>query len=100
MADTTEVVQVYTTAVENQQLYTKAEIKSAKEAYDFLKNSGYPSQEEAAHLLQDGNIFGLPHLTREDLQRAYDIYGVLPEYVRGKMTARTTGRVPVARLPS
>jgi hypothetical protein len=91
VADTTEVVQVY----ENEQLYTKNEIKNVREAYEFLKNSGYPSQEEAVHLLQDGNIFGLPHLTREDVQRAYDIYGVPPEYVRGKMTARTTGRMPV-----
>jgi hypothetical protein len=80
--------------VENEQLYTKNEIKNAKEAYEFLWNSGYPSQEEAVHLLQDGNIFGLPHLTREDMQRAYDIYGVPPEYVRGKMTARTTGCMP------
>lgn len=66
----------------------KAERKNAKEAHAFLKNSGYPSQEEAVHLLQDGNIFGLSHLTREDLQRAYDIiYGTPPEYVREKMTA-------------
>jgi hypothetical protein len=39
--------------------------------------------------------FGLPHLTREDIQRAYDIYGVPLEYVRGKMTARPAGRTPV-----
>ncbi len=91
IADCTDVVQVYATAVENEQLYTKAEIKSAKEAYDFLKNSGYPSQEEAVHILQDGNIFGLPHFTREDIQRAYDIYGTPPEYVHGKMTAQPVG---------
>ncbi len=95
VADTTDVVQVYTTAKENEQLYTKSELKTAKEAYEFLRNSGYPSQEEAIHLIQDGNIFGLPHLTREDVQRAYDIYGVPPEYVRGKMTARTTKHMPV-----
>jgi hypothetical protein len=72
------------TAVENGQLNTKTELKNAKEAYEFLKNSGYPSQEEAVHLLQAGNIFGLPDLTREDLQRAYDIHGIPPEYIRGK----------------
>jgi hypothetical protein len=72
ITDCTDVVQIYVSAAENKQLY--------KEVFEFLKSSGYPSQEEAVHLLQDGNIFGLPHLTREDLQRAYDIYGVPPEY--------------------
>ncbi len=57
MADTTDVVQVYTTAKENEQLYTKSELKTAKEAYEFLRNSGYPLQEEAIHLIQDGNIY-------------------------------------------
>jgi hypothetical protein len=73
IADTTEVVQVYTTAVENEQLYTKTKIKNAKEAYEFLKNSGYPSQEEAAHLHQDGNIFGL-HTSRERTYREHTTY--------------------------
>jgi hypothetical protein len=95
IADCTDVIQVYTMAVENEQLYTRAKIKNAKEAYDFLKNSGYPSQEEAIHILQDGNIFGLPHFTRQDIQRAYDIYGIPLEYVHGKMTARLVGPTPV-----
>jgi hypothetical protein len=47
------------------------------------------------HFIQDGNIYGLSHLTREDLQRVYDIYGVPLEYVHGKMTAQSTGRMPV-----
>jgi hypothetical protein len=98
VADCTDVVQIYTTAAENEQLYTRSELKNAKEVYDFLKNSGYPSQEEAVHILQDGNIFGLPHFTRQDIQRAYDVYGVPPEYVRGKMTTRLAGRTPVDHM--
>ncbi len=81
------MAQIYATARENEQLYTKTQIKNAKQAYELLKNSGYTSQEEAVHLLQDGKIYGLPNLTREDIERAYEIYGVSPEYVRGKMTA-------------
>jgi hypothetical protein len=95
IADCTNIVQIYTTATENEQLYTRSELKNAKEAYDFLKNTGYPSQEEAVHILQDGNIFGLPHFTRQDIQRAYDVYGVSPEYVHGEMTACLVGRTPV-----
>jgi len=35
---------------------------------------------EAIHLVEDGNISGIPALTREDIRRAYDIYGSPPEY--------------------
>jgi hypothetical protein len=51
-------------------------------------SSGYPSPDEATHLFHDGNIFGLPELTREDLMRAYDIYGLPVAYVRGKSTRK------------
>ncbi len=95
VADCTDIVQIYTAAAEHEQLYTKTEIKNAKEAYELLKKSGYPLQEETVHILQDGNIFGLPYLTIEDMQRAYELYGVPPEYMRGKMTARLAGRTPV-----
>jgi hypothetical protein len=65
---------VYTTVCDNEDiLYTRAEVHKAKTAYEFLKCSGYPSPEEAVHLIQDGNVFGLPDLTRQDIVRAYDI---------------------------
>ena len=37
-------------------VYTRAEVHKAKTAYEFLKCSGYPSPEEAVHLIQDGNV--------------------------------------------
>jgi hypothetical protein len=77
---------VYTTVRENEDIYTRAEVHKAKIAYEFLKCSGYPSPEEAVHLIQDGNVFGLPDLTRQDIIRAYDIYGIPVAYVRWKQT--------------
>ncbi len=50
---------------------------------------------EAVHLLTDGNVRGLPVITQADIERAYKIYGQHPEYVRGKMTKKTVGRVPL-----
>jgi hypothetical protein len=43
---------------------------------------------EAVHLVEDGNISGMLALTREDIRRAYEIYGSPPEFVRGKMTKK------------
>jgi hypothetical protein len=47
------------------------------------------------HLLSDGNIFGLPELTRQDILRAYDVYGVPVAYVRGKMTRQAIARAVI-----
>jgi hypothetical protein len=44
------------------------------------------------HLLQ---IRGLPTLGSADLERAYRIYGVHPEYVRGQMTKKKVGGMQV-----
>ncbi len=73
-------------------VYTKAEELRAKRAYDLLCTSGYPSMSEAVHLVEDGNISGMPTLTREDIRRAYEIYGGPPEYVHGKMTKKKVSR--------
>jgi hypothetical protein len=55
---------------ENESLYTKEEVRRAKQAYKLVKNSGYPSpNNEMLHLLQDGNIRGLPTLGAADLQK-------------------------------
>jgi hypothetical protein len=47
---------VHATVVENESIYTQSQIKKAKEAYEFLKCSGYPLPDEAIHLFQDGNM--------------------------------------------
>ena len=76
-------------------MYTKAQETKAKQAYELLRTSGFPSIAEAIHLLQDGNIMNLPNITVEDLHRAYDIYGTPPEFVRGKMTKRKVSRAVI-----
>jgi hypothetical protein len=77
---------VYNTVREMESLYTKAEVTRARVAYDLLKNAGYPSLDEFIHLVEDGNIQELPGVSRSDIRRAFEIYGLPVEYVRGKMT--------------
>jgi hypothetical protein len=60
-------------------IYTKDEVKWAKEAHEFIKNSGYPSLPEARHLIIDGNVKNPPELTGADFDRAQTIYGINPE---------------------
>jgi hypothetical protein len=55
IADWDEVRSAFATTV-----YTKAEELRAKRAYELLCTSGYPSMAEAAHLVEDGNISGMP----------------------------------------
>jgi hypothetical protein len=40
------------------------------------------------HLVEDYNIAHLPELMAEDVHRAYDLCGNLPEYMHGKMVKR------------
>jgi hypothetical protein len=86
---------VNATVREKEQLYTKEEIRRAKVAHEFLKCSGYPSIGQATHLITDGNVQGMPMLIKDDLIRAYEVYGELPEYDQGKMTKRTVGRMKI-----
>jgi len=83
------------TVHKNERLYTKEEIHRAMVAHEFLKCSGYPSIGEAMHLITDGNVQGMPMLIKDDLERAYEVYGEHLEYVRGKMTKRMGGRMKV-----
>lgn len=52
-------------------LYTKAEEACARQAYELLRTSGFPSL------------------------GAYDLYGTPPEYVRGKMTKKKVSRAVI-----
>jgi hypothetical protein len=47
------------------------------------------------HLLMDGNIRGMPQLTVADLERAYKVYGVYPEYAGGQLMKKRVSRVQV-----
>ncbi len=66
-------------------VYTKAKELWAERAYDLLCTSGHPSMSEAVHLVEDGNVRGMPILTPEDICRVYKIYRSPLEYIRGKM---------------
>jgi hypothetical protein len=57
----------FATTIENYCLYTKAKIEKAKVASEFLRNAKHPSEEEAAHLVQDGNVIYVP-LTATNIQ--------------------------------
>ena len=60
-----------------------------------MNYSGSPSMIGVTHLAEDGIIVGLPALASTNIHRAYDIYGVHPGYVRGKMTQRPISRVVI-----
>jgi hypothetical protein len=47
---------VYAAVQVNELLYTKDQVCRAREAYEFIRNCGYPSSAEAQHLLRDGYV--------------------------------------------
>lgn len=55
---------------ENERLYTSAEVERVRQAYEFIQNDVYPAEEEAISLLKDGNVYGLPLLTRSGLMKS------------------------------
>jgi nucleoid-associated protein YgaU len=61
----TEEAEIMPTVKEHEERYTKAEVMKAKEAYEMVKNSGYPSIEKAIHRIKNGNIVNL----RENLKK-------------------------------
>ena len=63
------------TTQETESMYTKAEMKRAKQAYQLASTIGYPSVLELINLVEDGNISGIPGITRVAIKRAYEIYG-------------------------
>ena len=50
-------------------------MKHAKQAYQLASVMGYPSVSEMINLVEDGNISGIPGITRVDIKRAYEING-------------------------
>jgi hypothetical protein len=47
---------------------------------------------ETAHLVEDGNITGMPTSMHEDIRWAYEIYGSLTEYVWGEITKKNASQ--------
>jgi hypothetical protein len=75
------------TTREKEHLYTKKEVQKARDAREFLKNAGFPSEREAIHMIRDGNIENVP-VSVEDIKNSFDIYGAPVEMIRGKTTSR------------
>ena len=86
-----------TTVQGNELKYTVGEVKRARIAQQMIINSGYPSEKEAAHIVNDGNVQNLP-VTAQDVRRAFDIYGKSPPAVRGKTTKKKVSRASVDEL--
>ena len=94
MSDWITTARVHATTAERENLYTKKEVIRAKQAQDFIKASGYTSEKEATHMVNDGNITGVP-ITAKDIHRAFDIYGRPAAAVRGKTTRKKVSRAEV-----
>jgi hypothetical protein len=89
---------VLATIEEKKAQFSSEQVKKAEAAYTLMKNSGYPSPNELMRLVSDGNVMNMPVLWREDILRAYEIFGPPAEYVRGKLTKTKVNRVPVDLL--
>jgi hypothetical protein len=83
-----------TTIQGNESKYTVGEVKRARTAQQMIINSGYPSEKEAVHLVNDGNVRNVP-VTAQDVRRAFDIYGRSAQAVRGKATKKKVSRASV-----
>ena len=66
IADWSQYKNTFTTVSTGVGTYTKAEETCARQAYELLRTSGYPSVQEAIHIIQDGNITDMPTLTVEN----------------------------------
>jgi hypothetical protein len=84
-----------TTVSQNESKLTKRELKGAQAAMDIIRIAGYPTQKEAIHLVEDGNLLGLK-VTAKDMRTAFEIYsdhGVTPAMAKGKGTSRRPPRL-------
>jgi hypothetical protein len=59
---------VCVTVRENESVYTREEVRRVQQAYKLVRAAGYPSPTEVLHLIQDGNIRGIPALSRADVE--------------------------------
>jgi hypothetical protein len=95
VADWDQEFTVGATVQEGERLYSREEVRKAKLAHEFIRNCGYPSAKEAVHLLTDGNVRDIPVMIAADVEHAYEIYGVHPEYVKGQLVKKIVHRTPV-----
>jgi hypothetical protein len=70
------------------QVMTKGEEACAKQAYELVRNLGFPSMYEAIQVIESGSLGNMPLLTGEDVRWAYRLFGPPVGFVRGKTTCR------------
>jgi len=73
------------TTQQREAMFNKAMVKSAKEAGDFIKNAGYPSEQAAINLVRSGNIMNIP-IEVQDVRNYFEIYGTTVAAIRGRTT--------------
>ena len=73
------------TISENEKLFTKREVESAREARVLQKKLGFAPTDSIVSLLQSGGIINL-NTTTYDLKRADEIYGKDVASLKGRMT--------------
>jgi hypothetical protein len=86
---------VMVTVDERKAQYSSEQVRKAETAYALLRNAGYPSPSKLINIINDGNVTNIPALRREDILRAYEIFGPPAEYIRGKLTKSKVSRTPV-----
>ncbi len=86
-------------SISSEELYTSKEVKKAKEAGDFIAKAGYPSLEEAIHMVTDGNIMGLS-IDSSDVRRYFNLYGPHTAGVKGKTTTPSHPSTPSSPDPA
>lgn len=86
---------VHVTAKEQERLYTKWEVSQARIAHEFVWMCAYPSMEEAIDLLKDSYLQHVSNIKWADVLRAFQMYRLMAEYVKGKLTKWTVSRVRV-----
>ena len=63
-----EEVNAYATTQETESVYTKAEVARAKQAYELVKNSRYPSVTELISLVENGKVLNIPGTKHADIR--------------------------------
>jgi len=73
------------TVEQREAMLNKAMVKSAKEAGQFIKNAGYPSEQAAINLVRSGNIMNVP-VEVQDIKNYFEIYGTPIAAIRVRTT--------------
>ena len=80
------------TADANRQLYSKQQVAGADLAADLFAKMATPAEKDLVHMVSNGDILNCP-VTKQDVERARDIYGRRLVQIRGATKRRKQHRV-------